>query len=97
LKGTITAFAGLASLPVIQDELVIQRRHVIYAIALQRHLITIRERPLVCASGIEDDPTTVSFSAKRCHGRSRTMSAMQIPIGCRSECGVTGLDRPLRF
>jgi hypothetical protein len=37
--------------------------------------------PLVCARGIEDDPTTVSLSTKACQGMIRTMSSMQIPIG----------------
>jgi chromate transporter len=44
LKGTITAFAGLASLPVIQDELVIQR-HVLTDKQLNEAVVITRSTP----------------------------------------------------
>lgn len=44
LKGTITAFAGLASLPVIQDELVIQR-HVITDTQINEAVVITRSTP----------------------------------------------------
>jgi chromate transporter len=44
LKGTVTAFAGLASLPVIQDELVIQR-HVLTDTQLNEAVVITRSTP----------------------------------------------------
>jgi chromate transporter len=44
LKGTITAFAGLASLPVIQDELVLQR-HLLTDTQLNEAVVTTRSTP----------------------------------------------------
>jgi len=44
LKGTVTAFAGLASLPVIQDELVIQR-HVLTDKQLNEAVVITRSTP----------------------------------------------------
>lgn len=44
LKGTITAFAGLASLPVVQDELVIQR-HVLTDAKLNEAVVITRSTP----------------------------------------------------
>ena len=44
LKGTLTAFAGLASLPVIQDELVIQR-HVLTDTQLNEAVVITRSTP----------------------------------------------------
>jgi chromate transporter len=44
LKGTITAFAGLASLPVVQDSLVIQR-HVLTATQLNEAVVITRSTP----------------------------------------------------
>jgi hypothetical protein len=55
------------------------RRRLIYAIALQRHLNTIRERPLVCAIEIVHDPTTVSLSTK---GRDKG-SGLCLPCRCQ--------------
>jgi len=44
LKGTITAFAGMASLPVIQDELVIQH-HVLTDTQLNEAVVITRSTP----------------------------------------------------
>ena len=44
LKGTVTAFAGLASLPVIQDELVIQH-HVLTDTQLNEAVVITRSTP----------------------------------------------------
>jgi chromate transporter len=44
LKGTVTAFAGLASLPVIQDELVIHR-HVLTDTQLNEAVVITRSTP----------------------------------------------------
>lgn len=44
LKGTLTAFAGLASLPVIQDELLIQR-HVLTDKQLNEAVVITRSTP----------------------------------------------------
>lgn len=44
LKGIVTAFAGLASLPVIQDELVIQR-HVLTDTQLNEAVVITRSTP----------------------------------------------------
>lgn len=44
LKGTLTAFAGLASLPVVQDELVIQR-HVLTDKQLNEAVVITRSTP----------------------------------------------------
>lgn len=44
LKGTVTAFAGLASLPVIQDELVIQR-HALTDAQLNEAVVITRSTP----------------------------------------------------
>ena len=44
LKGTVTAFAGLASLPVIQDELVIQH-HVLTDTQLNQAVVVTRSTP----------------------------------------------------
>jgi chromate transporter len=44
LKGTVTAFAGLASLPVVQDALVIQR-HVLTSQQLNEAIVVTRSTP----------------------------------------------------
>jgi chromate transporter len=44
LKGTVTAFAGLASLPVIQDEFVIQR-HILTDTQLNEAVVITRSTP----------------------------------------------------
>lgn len=44
LKGTVTAFAGLASLPVVQDELVIQH-HVLTDTQLNEAVVITRSTP----------------------------------------------------